>query len=490
MSSSSNGLDGAYFGGNYRHECAFKEHMLKLTPSCLAVILLLQGPALAARAAPPAVENTTATAVRIDALVAPLYKAADPGATILVIKDGKTLLRKSYDMADIDKGTPMRPDMGMRIGSITKQFTATAILILADAGKLSLSDPVTRYFPDYPAQGKNITVEHLLTHTSGLVNYSSKLGFALGRRRDRSMEQMLGTFKDDPLEFAPGTRYAYNNSGYYLLGAIIEKVSGQPYAKFIEQRIFTPLGMMQTGYEGFESRPAVRAAGHTPNMFGGFGSAWALSMSQAYAAGAIVSTVDDMAKWDAAVSSAKLLKPATWAQAMTPYKLANGKLTTYGYAWQTGTVRGASEMGHGGDINGFSAYSLRLPDQKVYVVVMTNTDAGLARPVMVARKAAAIAIGKPYPEYKAVAVAADALDAYQGDYKLNDTVNRTILRDGDHLQVERPGRPNVQIHPLGGDRFFSRDTVTEYRFRRNAAGAIEQFIMDDDGVEQVHVRMK
>ena len=462
--------------------------MLKLTPSVLAVVLLLQGQVLAARAATPATGD--ATAARIDALVAPLYKAGDPGATILVVKDGKTVLRKSYGMADVDKGVAMRPEMAMRVGSITKQFTATAILILADEGKLSLSDPIAKYFPDYPAHGKNITIEHLLTHTSGLVNYTSKLAFGLAARRDRTMDQMLAAFKDDPLEFAPGTRYAYTNSGYYLLGAIIEKVSGQPYAKFVAQRIFTPLGMMQTGYEGMEAVPAIPATGHSPSMFGGFGSASPLSMSQAYAAGAIVSTVDDMAKWDAAVSSAKLLKPATWAQAVTPYKLASGKPTTYGYAWQSGKLRGASEMGHGGDIHGFSAYSLRVPEQKLYVVVLTNTDSGLTRPVVVAKKVAAVAIGNPYPDHKAVSVDAITLDAYQGDYTLNETVTRSIRREKDHLEVTRSGRPTMAIHPLGGDRFFSKDTVTEFRFRRNAAGKIDQFILDDNGAEQMHLRIK
>ena len=213
-------------------------------------------------------------------------------------------------------------------------------------------------------------------------------------------------------------------------------------------------------------------------------------MSQAYAAGAVLSTVDDMARWDAAVSSGKLLKASTWAQAFTPYKLADGKSTSYGYGWQMAKVRGALEVGHGGDIHGFSSYALRLPEQKVFVVLLTNTEAGLARPVVVAKKAAAVAIGNPYPDFRPVALAANALDTFAGEYKLNERISRTVRRDKDHLEVVRSGRPTVAIYPLGADRFFARDSVTVYRFGRKADGTIAQLVLDDDGVEQVHPRVK
>lgn len=250
--------------------------------------------------------------------------------------------------------------------------------------------------------------------------------------------------------------------------------------------------MTQTAYEAPESALPIRAVGHTSKMWGGFGPAPAMSMSQVYAAGALVSTVDDMAKWDAAVSSAKLLKPATWAQAFTPYKLADGKSTSYGYGWQMAKLRGANEIGHGGDINGFSAYTLRLPEQKVYVVLLTNNDSDTdrARPVVVAKKAAALAIGKPYPDFRAVALDASMLAMYAGNYKLNEKVSRTVKRDQDHLEILRSGRPALPIYPLGSDRFFNKNSVTVYRFDRNAAGAIAQLVVDDDGVEQVHSRMK
>jgi D-alanyl-D-alanine carboxypeptidase len=248
--------------------------------------------------------------------------------------------------------------------------------------------------------------------------------------------------------------------------------------------------MMQTGYEGFEAVPAVHATGHTSKIWGGYGVARSLSMSQAYAAGALVSTVDDMAKWDAAISDGKLLKAATWGKAFTPYKLPSGKTTMYGYGWQMAKLRGAEEIGHGGDITGFSAYALRLPEHKLYVVVLTNADSGMARPVMIAKKAAAAAIGNPYPEHRAVTLNSATLSTYAGEYKLDERISRSVRHKKDHLEVERAGRPTEAIYPMGADRFFSKGSVALYRFDRDATGAIARLVLDDDGIEHVHARVK
>lgn len=434
----------------------------------------------------PVSQEDQALAARIDAMVAPYFKPSGPGAALLVVKDGKPLLRKAYGLADVARGLAMQPDMAMRVGSITKQFTATAILMLADEGKLALSDPITQYLPGFPERA--ITVEHLLRHTSGIANFTAKLTWRENAAREIGMAQMIDSFKNDPLEFAPGARYAYNNSGYYLLGAIIEKVSGQPYAKFVEQRIFTPLGMLHTAYEGQERTPVPRAAGHSADGRGGFRPAPVLHMSQPYAAGALVSTVDDLARWDAAVSSGKLLKPATWTQALAEHKLADGG-TAYGYGWEVNKVRGLGYTGHGGDIHGYSAYSLRLPQHKLYVALLTNADSGLVRPEVVAKKAAAIAFGDPHPEFKAVAVDAKTLDSYAGAYKYDERMTRTVRRSGDHLTVQRPGRSPQDLYPLGADRFFMKDMLAIYRFERDPAGAVQRLVLDNDGAEFVHPRI-
>ena len=459
--------------------------MLQFSPLCVAAIALLQLPAAVAQTAPV---TEAELAARIDAMAMPYYKASGPGATLIVVKDGKTILRKAYGLADVAKGVAMQPETVMRLGSITKQFTSTAILMLAEEGKLSLSDPITKFLPDYPTRGKTITIEHLLTHTSGIANYNAKRAWRSQAAEVIGVGPMIESFKNDPADFDPGTQYAYTNSGYFLLGAIIEKISGLTYPQFLQQRIFAPLGMTHTGYEGVHTVPGMRAVGYTPSMWGGYSTAAAISMSQAYAAGALMSNIDDMAKWDAAITSGKLLQPAMWRQAITPYTLSTGKPTSYGYGWETSKVRDAQQIGHGGDIHGFSAYALRLPEQKVYVALLSNADTGLVRPSVVAKKAAAIAIGNPYPELRPVAIDAATLVSYAGDYKLNEQITRSVRPAKDYLQLVRAGRPTQDIYPLGADRFFLKDSLTQYRFERNAAGSVERMVFDDAGIEHIHTK--
>ncbi|NHZ66054.1 serine hydrolase [Massilia genomosp. 1] len=462
--------------------------MFKLSALCVATLLALHAPAAFAQdAIRPAAGQ--ALAERIDAAIAPYYKADAPGATVIVTQDGKTVLRKAYGMADVSKSTPMTPDMAMRLGSITKQFTAVGILMLVDEGKLALDDDITKFLPDYPMRGKRITVEHLLTHTSGIVSFTSKLTFYLTEGRDKTVAEMIDTFKNDPLEFEPGTRWAYNNSGYFLLGAVIEKVSGQTYAKFMEERIFTPLEMRHTAYEGHERSAGPRAAGHTKGLFGRVTAAKSISMTQPYAAGALVSTVDDLARWDAAITAGKLLKPATWQKAHTSAVLADGKPTNYGYGWQVGTLRGVPMLAHDGGIDGFSTSALRLPQQKVYVAVLSNTDAPKIQPDMVASKAAAIAIGNPFPDFKAVKVDNALLDAYAGTYRIDATAIRSFKRDDGKLLMQRTNRDPVTLTPYANDSFFMPASLTTFVFARNAKGEVSQVIVHSQGSDMINQRV-
>lgn len=162
-------------------------------------------------------------AERLDAALKPLFKSDAPGAAVIVTKDGEPVFRKAYGLADVDKGAPLLPEMQLRLGSVTKQFTAVAILMLAEQGKLSLQDEITRFLPDYPVRGRHITIEQLLQHTAGIPNYTGMMTFSLTAGSDRSVQQMIDYFKDEALDFEPGERWAYSNSGYFLLGAIIER---------------------------------------------------------------------------------------------------------------------------------------------------------------------------------------------------------------------------------------------------------------------------
>jgi CubicO group peptidase (beta-lactamase class C family) len=456
-----------------------------LKPSCgaIAAILVLHAPAFAATAAPEA-----SLAERIDAAIAPYYKSDAPGATVIVVKDGKTVLRKAYGMADIASKRPLTPDTALRIGSITKQFTATAILMLAEEGKLSLADDITKYLPDYPAQGRKITIEHLLTHTSGIPSYTSKPGYMMNMARDVTVGAMIDSFKNDPLEFEPGSHYKYNNSGYFLLGAIIEKVSGQSYADFLQQRIFTPLGMTHTAYEGHEKTAFPHALAYTPSP-DGFRPSPRLSMTQPYAAGALVSSVDDLARWDAAISSGKLLKSASWQRAFTSYKLTSGKATGYGYGWEIATLRGTPEIAHGGAITGFRTFALRLPADKVYVAVLSNADGGVTSPDGPAMKAAAIAIGRPFPEYKAAAIDPQLLDAYSGLYAIHEKANWTVRRAGDGLTLQAPGGPLVTLRAFSDSGFFEPGSVNWVEFKGDGSGGAPRMMLHKGDDESVSTRV-
>lgn len=454
--------------------------MLKLSAVAVAVILLSNPVHAQAQQPATGAAATQSLAGKLDALFKPQYKADDPGATVIVVKDGKTVFRKAYGAANVDAKTPLTPGTVLRLGSITKQFTAVAILMLADQGKLALNDPITRFFPDYPTGGKVITIEHLLTHTSGIASYTSKPDYVATMAKDLTVAQMIDGFKNDPLEFEPGTEFSYNNSGYFLLGAIIEQVSGQTYANFLEQRIFTPLGMKDTAYEGAERTGAPRAAGYSAQEKG-YGLAQPLSMSQPYAAGALVSTVDDLAKWDAAISSGKLLKAASWKLAFTPYKLSPEKSTDYGYGWAVGKLQGTPIVHHGGGINGFRTYALRLPESKVFVAVLANSDSGNVHPEVLAKKAAALAMGKPFAQLKEIALDAKALDAFAGLYETDGPEKRSITNRDGTLMMARGERPPVALKAYSKNGFFVPGTLARFEFERDAQGRVSHLTVDNEG---------
>ena len=213
--------------------------------ACAFVLLVLRSTATASAPDVPAASSNGS----YDAIVTAAYSPSDPGAVVIVVKDGTVVYRKAVGMANVELGVALQPDMVFRLASITKQFTATAIMLLVERGKLALSDPIEKFFPDYPTQGHVITVEHLLTHTSGIRSYTDIPGWMTGRiKTDMKVAELVDAFKNEPMQFAPGTRYSYNNSAYVLLGALVEKVSGQSYGAFVTEHIFKPLGMTSSFY--------------------------------------------------------------------------------------------------------------------------------------------------------------------------------------------------------------------------------------------------
>jgi len=402
----------------------------------------------------------------IDTLIQESYKPAEPGVAVIVVKDGKTVFRKGHGMANLELGVAIEPDMVFRIGSATKQFTAVAILMLAEQGKLSLDDSISKFLPDYPTHDYLITVKHLLTHTSGIKSYTSMPEWIPLWRKDFTVQELIDFFKYQPMVSAPGKRWAYNNSGYILLGAVIEKVTSQTYGQFIQQSIFEPLEMRQSYYDDPLQVIPRRVAGYdkSPN---GFTNAAYISMTQPYAAGALVSTVDDLALWDTALYTEKLLKLESLKQAHMSYQLLDGSPTAYGFGWMISEYAGCRVIEHSGVIHGFRSHTIRLPDNHVFVAVLSNN--GGKSPEKLAFKIAALVIGQPYNEPTSMELPTKILARYEGVYETNTSDKIHITRENNQFFFQYGEGSRMGIAPLSPNEFFFKDMSFDRLYFVNAA---------------------
>jgi len=344
--------------------------MTPTLPRCVIRTILLT--ALVFPLAVVSAADDTATA--IDELLASYHELGMFNGSVLVATDGEVVFSRGYGPANMEWGIPNRPDTKFRLGSITKQFTSMIIMQLVEEGKLSLDATVAELLPYYRSDiGSKITVHHLLTHTSGLPNYTALPEFSPDASRDPyEVEEFVTTFCSGDLEFEPGSKYRYSNSGYFVLGAIIEQVSGESYEQQLQARILGPLGLHDTGYDHGADIIERRAAGYQRSG-DGYRNAPYLDMSAPYAAGALYSTVEDLLRWDGALYGDELLSEAGKAKMFEPF------LDDYAYGW---TVRrlpiGADEtertvIAHGGGINGFNTLIARVVEDRHLVVLLNNT---------------------------------------------------------------------------------------------------------------------
>jgi CubicO group peptidase (beta-lactamase class C family) len=440
----------------------------------VTVIILMVFVTLAAQAQPA---KTKAMTSEFDRLLSAQFKPGETGCAALVAVKGEIIYKKAFGMADLELNVPMQPDMIFRVGSITKQFTAIAILQLMEQGKLSLQDDITKFIPDYPTQAYNITIEHLLTHTSGIKSYTNVPEFQNYIKEDLKPAEAIDKFKNLPMDFAPGTKWLYNNSGFFLLGYIIEKASGKTYAEYIEENLFKPAGMTSSLYGTDKKIVKNRAGGYQPDGDKTVNADY-LSMLLPYSAGSIMSTVEDLYRWNRALISYKLVKKETLEKAFTEYKLSDGKGTSYGYGWFLRQLQGSPTIEHGGAINGFLCNAIYLPAEDIFVAVFSNSTA--KSPDLVSMKIAAVALGKPL-NYKAIPVAADVLDQYTGIYEDESGSQRLITRDSSQLFSQRSGGQKYKIYPLAADKFFFDDSFTLISFNHNESGNIKDAVMDDRG---------
>jgi CubicO group peptidase (beta-lactamase class C family) len=313
-----------------------------------------------------------------------------PGAALAVVRDGEITKAAGYGMANVELSVPTKPESIFQTGSVGKQFTATAVMMLVEEGKVALEDKISKYFPDSPPAWKEITVRHLLTHTSGIPDYTEEeSGGGINMRADYTEEELVKKIAGLPLGFPPGEKWSYSNSGYLILGVLIHHVSGEFYGDFLQRRVFQPLQMTSTRIISEADIIPNRSAGYRLVKGGLKNQEWVSPSLNTTADGALYTNVLDLAKWDAALYTEKLLKRSSFDQMWTPVKLNSGKTSPYGFGWRVTEVNGHRLLEHGGAWQGFTMHISRYVDDKLTIIVMTNLDSGHSNPGKIAQGVAA-----------------------------------------------------------------------------------------------------
>ena len=397
----------------------------------------------------------------IDSIVAShLSGGRAAGMSVAVIKGRDTLALKGYGFADLEFDVPT-PDRAIyEIGSVTKQFTAAAILLLQERGKLSLDDPLTKYLPDYPTQGHTITLRRLLDHTSGIKGYTEVPEFGAFMMRQEPRDSLVAIFSKKPFDFAPGEAQIYNNSAYFLLGLIIEKTSGMSYADFVQKNLFEPAGMIDSRYCSERAVIKRRANGYDMSPTG-LQRAGYLNHLWPYAAGSLCSTAGDLVAWNRAIHGGQILSRASYSELTTPGTLNDGTRLRYAKGLMLHSVAGHRVIEHGGGINGFLSASSYFPDSNVIIVVLVNT-AGPVSPDAVVASIAERVLGKVPPPAATASYTGD-LKRFAGTYAGVGRGREMLLvvaADSGALSINdaRPGAPQRRARYVSGTTFMVGET--------------------------------
>jgi CubicO group peptidase (beta-lactamase class C family) len=421
-------------------------------------------------------EDVPAADQLVNSLYSQLENKPNPGIAILISKDGKVVYEKGYGYSDIDNKTKITPDTKFRIGSITKQFIASAILRLQEDGKLNVTDKLSKYFPDFP-RGNEVTLHHLLTHTSGIHSFTNKDSFFVDVVKPVTNEQLLNYFKNDPYDFNPGERYQYNNSGYFLLGYIIEKITGDSYGNYLKKQFFDPLGMLNTGVHSQKLHLTNEALGYEKQTEGyRRGLNW--NMDWAGGAGSLYSTLEDLYKWNEAIFNNKVLKPESMKAAFTPVVLNNGATPPglkYGYGWQMNEYRGMESVSHSGGLHGFISQLLRVNKENMTVVMLTNV-----MPPQVEidpMKVAELYLWKQMPQqesFKQLETQEKDIDKYTGRYDFGHGMVMLITKEQDGLYAQMSGQGKFPIFPSSPGHYFWKVVEAKIHFITDAQGNVTQ----------------
>jgi CubicO group peptidase (beta-lactamase class C family) len=416
---------------------------------------------------------------RFDAIAKARADAKQFMGNVLLAKGDQVLFEKSYGSANMEWNVPNTAESKFRIGSMTKQFTTACLLLLEDRGKLKTDDPVSKYVPNAPATWAKITIYHLLTHTSGIPSFTNFPEYEQFQRQPTTPEKLLAFFRDKPLEFEPGSKWKYSNSGYEVLGYVIEKVTGQTYHQFLDENIFKVLNMTDSGYDSNSRVIAHHAYGYAPGPQG-ITVAGYVDMTVLYSAGALYSTTRDLLKWERGLFGGRLLKPASLEKMITPFK------NDYGCGLFVTSVNGRKRIEHGGGIQGFNTELAYWPDEQMTVVVLANLNG--SAPSDIAAGLAATVHGEKFTlpsERKEITLTPQQLKPFAGRYSLTPEVNVDITLDGNQLQTQLTGQPKFPLFPESPTTFFLKVVDAEVRFEKDASGKITQLTIHQGGRDVV-----
>ena len=345
--------------------------LLRLAEPTATPAAIASPPALPTSLPPSSIASESAQApseltAELDAFLDSLVQRGQFSGVVLVARGDQVVFNQGYGAADRERNIPNTPQTRYRLGSVTKPFTALAILMLQAQGRLDVQDPICQYIPDCPPAWQEITIHHLLTHTSGIPSLTELPDYQVTKATPSPPEQSIARFRNLPLEFRPGAAWKYSNSGYILLGYILEQASGQPYEVYLQEHIFDPLGMSNTGYDHNQDDLAVGYADvSSPAEF--------IDMSIPFAAGGLYSSAEDLYRWDRALFTRQLLPPESLDKMLTAYAFGTDQAGVgYGYGWYVGELFGRRWVGHPGRIEGFSAVNAWFPDDDVTIVVLMN----------------------------------------------------------------------------------------------------------------------
>lgn len=405
---------------------------------------------------------------------------------VLVARDGKPVFSQGYGMANFEDDVANSSKTKFRIASVTKTFTAVAIMMLQERGKLSASEPVCKYLRNCAERWKPLTIRHLLSHTSGIPDYIASPDFMRTISMATTPDAIINSVRSGPLQFEPGSGFAYSNSNYIVLGRIIEIVAKQPYAAFIKSNILAPLGMKDTGYDDNSTLLKHRAIGYLGQP-GSMISARYMDMSNAYAAGGLYSTAEDLLRWDQALLTERILKKSSIDEIFTPGKGG------VGYGWFVNRQTGGLVQMQSGLNSGFASAIYRYPEEKVSIILLSNLEDSAAHLGRIGHDLAAITFGEKYELPRAnveIKVDAKAIEKYVGQYEFGPGRIINISRQEDRLFSQRGNEPAFEMFAESDTKYFFKGADVRFEFQLDAAGKVTGVILRANGQDMPGKKIK